>query len=264
MDTSKYWAKSDKVTTLVIHNAALREALDKLYELGYIEKEMYELLKIACEYHDLGKINEMFQARMKNKKLHFDLEKEIPHNVLSLFFVDSERVNKINPEDKKNYVRMLFAILYHHYNSDLMRMVSSSKRQLENIFPQDAFPDIQDEIYSLPIGIEEEISEVIGLKDEKAVKMKGLLHKCDYAASGHYPIEFMAALMTSVRGIILQIRKNRRYNRQRSLHCLNRIKMKGRLLIGILYSIFARKNKIKISLWLPRLEWERQKLAFFG
>lgn len=45
MDTSKYWAKSDKVTTLVIHNAALREALDKLYELGYIEKEMYELLK---------------------------------------------------------------------------------------------------------------------------------------------------------------------------------------------------------------------------
>ena len=170
MDTSKYWAKSDKVTTLVIHNAALREALDKLYELGYIEKEMYELLKIACEYHDLGKINEMFQARMKNKKLHFDLEKEIPHNVLSLFFVDSERVNKINPEDKKNYVRMLFAILYHHYNSDLMRMVSSSKRQLENIFPQDAFPDIQDEIYSLPIGIEEEISEVIGLKDEKAVK----------------------------------------------------------------------------------------------
>ena len=46
------------------------------------------------------------------------------------------------------------------------------------------------EIYSLPIGIEEEISEVIGLKDEKAVKMKGLLHKCDYAASGHYPIEF--------------------------------------------------------------------------
>ena len=190
MDTSKYWAKSDKVTTLAIHNAALREALDKLYELGYIEKEMYELLKIACEYHDLGKINEIFQARMKNKKLHFDLEKEIRHNVLSLFFVDSERVNKINPEDKKNYVRMLFAILYHHYNSDLMRMVSSSKRQLENIFPQDAFPDIQDEIYSLPIGIEEEISEVIGLKDEKAVKMKGLLHKCDYAASGHYPIEF--------------------------------------------------------------------------
>lgn len=111
MDTSKYWAKSDKVTTLAIHNAALREALDKLYELGYIEKEMYELLKIACEYHDLGKINEIFQARMKNKKLHFDLEKEIPHNVLSLFFVDSERVNKINPEDKKNYVRMLFAIL---------------------------------------------------------------------------------------------------------------------------------------------------------
>ena len=47
MDTSKYWAKSDKVTTLAIHNVALREALDKLYELGYIEKKMYELLKIA-------------------------------------------------------------------------------------------------------------------------------------------------------------------------------------------------------------------------
>lgn len=190
MNTSKYWAKSDKVTTLAIHNVALREALDKLYELEYIEKEMYELLKIACEYHDLGKINEMFQARMEDKKLHFDLKKEVPHNVLSLYFVNPERVNKINPEDKKNYVRMLFVILYHHYNPDLMRMVSSSKRQLEKIFSQDAFPDIQDEIYSLPIGIEEEISEVIGLKDEKAVKMKGLLHKCDYAASGHYPVEF--------------------------------------------------------------------------
>lgn len=94
MDTSKYWAKSDKVTTLVIHNAALREALDKLYELGYIEKEMYELLKIACEYHDLGKINEMFQARMKNKKLHFDLEKEIPHNVYLYFLLIQKESTK--------------------------------------------------------------------------------------------------------------------------------------------------------------------------
>ena len=45
MDTSKYWAKSDKVTTLVIHNAALREALDKLYELGYIEKDVQDKVK---------------------------------------------------------------------------------------------------------------------------------------------------------------------------------------------------------------------------
>ena len=190
MDTSKYWAKSDGSTTLEKHNAGLREALDELYQLGYIEEEIYELSKIDCDYHDLGKINEMFQERMENKKLRFDSEKEIPHNVLSLFFVNPERVNQVNPEDEKNYVRVLFAILYHHYGPDLMRMVSSSKRQLKNIFPQDIFSDIQSELYKPSIRVLDEISDVMGMDDEKAIKLKGFLHKCDYAASGHYQAEY--------------------------------------------------------------------------
>ena len=190
MDTSKYWAKSDGSTTLEMHNAGLREALNELYQLGYIEEEIYELSKIDCDYHDLGKINEMFQERMENKKLRFDSEKEIPHNVLSLFFVNPERVNQVNPEDEKNYVRVLFAILYHHYGPDLMRMVPSSKRQLKNIFPQDIFPDIQDELYKPSMRVVDEISDVMGMDDEKAIKLKGFLHKCDYAASGHYQAEY--------------------------------------------------------------------------
>ena len=59
MDLSKFSAKPDK--TIREHTDDLLNNLEFLSDLGYINKEsIYNLTKIACEYHDYGKANREF------------------------------------------------------------------------------------------------------------------------------------------------------------------------------------------------------------
>lgn len=82
----KQLAKSGGVT-IEEHNRALLERAKTLLGLGYIGQDIYELLCEACEYHDLGKANPKMQERLKSRELKFDAEREIPHNVLSMYLM---------------------------------------------------------------------------------------------------------------------------------------------------------------------------------
>lgn len=68
-----------------------------------VEKFKY-LLKLAAIYHDLGKANTLFQAKIRDKQKSEEVPRgktlpyEVPHNFVSLVFVD---INKIR-EDVKN------------------------------------------------------------------------------------------------------------------------------------------------------------------
>ena len=60
MNTSEYLAKPDK--TIKEHTQELIDSLEIIKELGYIRnEETYKLVKLACEYDDLGKANGEFQ-----------------------------------------------------------------------------------------------------------------------------------------------------------------------------------------------------------
>ena len=79
-------AKTDK--TIKEHTDELLKDLDLLLELGYIKKDkIYDLVEKACIYHDLGKLNEEFQKRVKGKGIKFKADKEVVHNILSLYFI---------------------------------------------------------------------------------------------------------------------------------------------------------------------------------
>ena len=78
MDLSKFTAKLYKIIKedkIIKENKTVREHTDDLLnnleflnDLGYINKEsIYNLTKIACEYHDYGKVNREFQNRIKNE-----------------------------------------------------------------------------------------------------------------------------------------------------------------------------------------------------
>lgn len=173
------WAKSDG-TTIEEHNRALKERAKLLLEWGYIEQNIYDLLCKACDYHDLGKANPRMQQRLRNTELHFDPEKEIPHNILSMYLIPRE-----NPEE---YYVVLFAVGFHHDYGDVFQILGEPQKQ----------------ILAGELLAEWSCAKAPGvraLKDMKScitkpelcntvILVKGLLHKCDYAASGNTEVEY--------------------------------------------------------------------------
>jgi CRISPR-associated endonuclease/helicase Cas3 len=114
------WAKDDG-TTIREHTDKLLENLQKLKD--YYRKEIeelipkglptelrerfWEILELACEYHDYGKIHCKFQEKLGNKNIKpIKGLPEVRHNLLSPVFVnvEDELIRKI--------VRLL--VLHHH------------------------------------------------------------------------------------------------------------------------------------------------------
>lgn len=156
--------------TIKEHTDDLIEVLDLLWNLGYIKDErIYKLTKIACVYHDIGKINEEFQKRIKNKGLKFNENKEIAHNVLSLFFIDESKF-----ESKEDYLKVANAVVNHHDYCEVSEILRE-KMDLINILID---PFEHKTVKKTASGKISKISQ-----DIEAIKIKGYLHKCDYNAS---------------------------------------------------------------------------------
>lgn len=173
-------AKPNK--TIEKHILDLLEVLNLLLEFGYIKKDkIYELVEKACIYHDLGKLNNEFQKRVNGKNLKFDSDKEVVHNILSLYFID----NKIF-ENKEDYLKVAHSVLNHHNycnNFDEMTEKEELVRSLIKEF----------KTYKVKGTIKSKLAAIV--EDKEAIKIKGYLHKCDYSASSgtvaEYPNNFL-------------------------------------------------------------------------
>lgn len=176
MDRKEYLAKPNQ--TLEEHVNELLANLDLLYDYGYIDKRIYELLKMACIYHDDGKTNPEFQKRIRNNS-NFNDEIEIPHNVLSCYLLDPKLFNS-----NEDYYEVLYAILYHHDYVDITPEYIKLKKPLINDLLKGY------ETHNLTRKTLQNISELIKSENPESIKIKGLLNKCDYSASGHYQIEY--------------------------------------------------------------------------
>lgn len=174
MDLNKYLAKPNE--TIREHTDNLLRDLKKLKDLGYIKDEhLYFLVKEACEYHDYGKVNKHFQKRInanKNgKKIKFDEDIEIGHNILSVFFIDKSKY-----EDKEDYLIILNAVLNHHSHAnnrkELFYRESEIKKELEEY-----------DIFDISSKSFKKIKKIKNLNNRELILTKGLLHRCDYSAS---------------------------------------------------------------------------------
>ncbi|MBS6005974.1 MAG: CRISPR-associated helicase Cas3' [Clostridium baratii] len=176
MDLSIYKAKPDK--SIREHTDDLLNNLEYLKGLGYIKDEkILNLTKIACEYHDFGKVNREFQYRIKHGT-DFNTEKEIAHNLLSLYFINPEEF-----DSKEDYYRVCFAVLFHHYYyDDNLKTLIEEKELIE-----DLLSDF--EIYKLKPNTPKRIGKIRG--DNEAVLVKGFVNKCDFSASGGTKIEYI-------------------------------------------------------------------------
>lgn len=170
-------AKSNPRQTIREHTDCVLYCLDVLRDIYNIDEETYGLLKIACEYHDYGKMNQIFQDRIKyNKK--FDSDKELPHSVLSAYFIDKNVFDNID-----DYYHVLYAVIYHHNVSfpDLLKLGKMySDLVNELLAPFDCY---QVSAKRLSNNISDR------KKEKKSIIIKGLLHRCDYAASAGTKVE---------------------------------------------------------------------------
>lgn len=168
-------AKPNK--TIEEHILDLLEVLDLLLELGYIKNDtIYDLVEKACIYHDLGKLNKEFQKRVNSKKIRFNEDKEVVHNILSLYFIDSKKF-----KSTEDYLKVAISVFNHHsYCNNFDEM--TNKVELIKILIQEF------KTYQVKKSIKSKLAKMVD--NNEAIKIKGYLHKCDYSASAERVAEY--------------------------------------------------------------------------
>lgn len=197
-------AKSDPVQTVQEHTEKLLNIFnkfEKMYKTKFKEEEKeLRLIKIACKYHDIGKINSRFQNRIKNNiydnykndekfdDLYLD-SKEIPHGVLSCAFLD---YNELNKEFSDNDISVLISAIYNHHNRNininefnLKEVVDKELAYYCNFYDKNLIPK------ELCIHMNAILGNGLFSDDIenpyqfwlKFIVVKGMLNKIDYAAS---------------------------------------------------------------------------------
>ena len=212
MDKEKYLAKSSKKNQY--NEESLERHTNKLINLfkdfiskygeKFTKKEI-DLIMLACEKHDLGKLNYKFQKEMyKKSKLYFKENEEIenfykehknlnpiPHGILSCCFINSNELKEKYGFDKYD-INVLATSIYNHHNRE---------------FNSDDYVDIFEEIIEKDLkvnaknygieycnSIELSKNKIKNNKIEinieyqynfwlKFIVVKGMLNKIDYAAS---------------------------------------------------------------------------------
>ena len=187
----KFLAKSNPEETIQKHTNNLLFQLKKLKNIYNQIPINWDLLECACLYHDLGKINEIFQNKLKYNKRY---SKEIPHALLSLLFIDPDELSEKFSDEE---IQILYqAVAYHHerdyadYSNEIIEnQYESLKKQLKK-FKYEKIPNlhlvdyIDDYYFQLGDRTYKENSNF-----KKYVLIKGLLNKLDYAASAHIDVE---------------------------------------------------------------------------
>ena len=170
-------AKPDK--TIKEHTDELLKDLDLLLELGYIKKDkIYDLVEKACIYHDLGKLNEEFQKRVKGKGIKFKADKEVVHNILSLYFINSSDF-----ESKEDYLKVAHVVLNHHNYCNVFDEINDKEELIRKLL--EGF-----NTYKFKRSIKNKLADGVLINDPESIKIKGYLHKCDYSASAGTVVEY--------------------------------------------------------------------------
>lgn len=203
-----FLAKSNKIKNGEFITQTIEEHTNKLIELfnkfkevygKYFEKHELELIKIACETHDLGKMNSRFQKKLYksiNKENLFECDKdieefyknidikEIPHGILSCSFLN---IDKLEDEFGTDYTEAVVSAIYNHHhrdfsdikNKDIKEVVNKDLKKYADMYDK----NLQCDSFSIQMNV---IKEGVDNDYEfwlKFIVIKGMLNKIDYAAS---------------------------------------------------------------------------------
>ncbi|BDU50908.1 CRISPR-associated helicase Cas3' [Haliovirga abyssi] len=186
---NNYLAKSNPRETIQEHTDNLLRNFEIIKSV-YSDLDInWNALKISCIYHDLGKINRKFQDKIEKIKKHKD---EIAHNLLSLAFINAKEL-KEEYNFTNNEIKIISqAVARHHergdYNAEnYNEEVELLKKEAVN-FKYDKLEIKKIKKISAKYFANE---RTYGDSDYflEYVKIKGLLNRLDYAASGGIDVE---------------------------------------------------------------------------
>lgn len=204
----KYYAKSNPIETIKEHTDKLLENLEILKRtygskivqvIDMPEERFWQLMKIICKYHDVGKVNSGFQNVIRNAigepliltKFNND---QIKHEQISPMFVPYKEYQLTKTERKLVYQ----SIYYHHERNNKLHV---DVDLLKEIIKEDIEPNIENIEKELKIQVPELKTTYLGMVEGQAritefddiykdyCIMKGLLHRLDHCSSAWIPVE---------------------------------------------------------------------------
>lgn len=206
MDVQDFWAKSAPKETVQEHTQQLLKRYDRLREryesrLPVMSERDWELLRIAVQYHDVGKYDLMFQNKirraLKMEQLEVNCEWETRHNYVSALAIPIKQLKLTDDEARV----LLQAVGYHHERltpldnkeiSKVKQVYESNVLPYRNRIKEELDIEIEDKprvttLYKLEQG--KRILYEEGELFLRYVMIKGLLHRLDHAASAHVDVE---------------------------------------------------------------------------
>lgn len=189
---NQYLAKSSG-QTIAEHTQDLLDnfkLLQKMYPSVHVN---WDLLYLACCYHDLGKMNRAFQKKLipGGQRDH----NEVPHGLLSTAFIPMKELkNTYNLSELK---ALAYAVAYHHNRNfsavsseNMVEQIEIMKSEAEG-FSCEFIDNIQvrqlsKRYFELNKRIYAENNQE---EADNYLMIKGLLNRIDYAASGGIAVE---------------------------------------------------------------------------
>jgi len=200
---SRFLAKSEPEETIQEHTNNLLKNFYLLQELYPNIKHLnWEILRLSCLYHDLGKMNTKFQNKIL-KRIGYELlddelvdVEEVYHNYLSPAFLPKNKLKQeYNPKD----IKVLYQSIYRHHDRKLPHfedMKEVIEKDLKNFLAEFCIKDYEylkdiDLSEGLNYKYRKEVNNPIIPREDgidvfySYVITKGLLNKIDYAASSY-------------------------------------------------------------------------------
>jgi CRISPR-associated endonuclease/helicase Cas3 len=198
-----FYAKSNPVETIREHTDQLLSRYMELYDLNrnkypYMSETDWNLLKLAVQYHDIGKADAVFQNKIRKAISQPLIEEKsshiVQHNYLSVLTIP---YRKLNFSDEDCY--LLAQVVGYHHERDCL---PDKKLLIEN-FKENILPITQEIEDHLNVNLPKKSKNlsIDWLQKENRIRpsadhfffryvmIKGLLHRLDHAASAHVPIE---------------------------------------------------------------------------
>lgn len=196
-----FWAKSSG-ETIIQHTKQLLKKYEELKACYPKIPVNWELLYLVCKHHDLGKMNHLFQEKIREGVMK--KEGEIPHALLSIAFFPTKQLKKLYSLDEVKAAT--YAIALHHERNFTQIEVSQYEHEVTLLeHPAEAFR-FKDIDIEKPAIIKRPSAKFYRFLHkpssnegyfEDYVKLKGLLNRIDYAASGDYEVEYPANFLNN-------------------------------------------------------------------
>ena len=225
--TYKYYEKMEKNKKL---DGIIRNIICKVFNTNNkMTEEIYILFKQAIYYHDVGKINPLFQKNKMDNDLGIEIRNmDDTHAALSARIYIDAILNKVSKEKEKNSIEKL-TILYAGYYFGYI--ISRHHTKLESIgelidsIKNKAIPEIpkpQIEIYEKQLDLSKisKVLEVLKIEPIEMYILCKLLYSCIITADFYATYDYMSG-----RNVDFEIeRKNNLFKKYEESELINTIR----------------------------------------